>query len=105
MPTFSWEDEFMREYKALSYEQRALFREARKVFVRVFKEFEATGQAGIPKFPKRLGVTHMAGRPGILEFAWNKDGRCTWQYGVSPRSGMFHVHWRHIGTHAIYSQP
>jgi hypothetical protein len=47
----------------------------------------------------------MVNHPGILEFAWADDGRCTWEYGTPRQSGKMHIIWRRIGTHAIYAAP
>lgn len=105
MPTFEREARFDREYQALTLEQQISFRQAKDVFVAVLKEYEATGRAGAPKFPKGLGVKRMAGRVGILEFAWSGDGRCTWEYGRTVKPGCIHVIWRRIGKHEIYNAP
>jgi hypothetical protein len=105
VPTFAADDRFWREYEGLSVEHAALFKEARDEFIAILKEYEARGCPGIPKFPKKLGVTPMVGRPGIMEFAWAPDGRCTRSYGTPQRTGCYHIIWRRIGTHSVYNDP
>jgi hypothetical protein len=105
MPTFEVQERFRRDYLRLRPEQRAQFRDALREFVRVLRESERTSRPGIPRFPQRLGVKPMVNRRSVPESAWAPDGRSTWEYGASPRDGMWHVVWRRIGTHAIYEDP
>lgn len=105
MPTYSVEDRFWHDFARLSPDQQRAFRRARKEFITILKRHEALGIVRVPQFPKHLGVKSMAGRPGIFEFAWAPDGRCTWTYGTPRRPGRFHIIWRRIGSHAIYDDP
>jgi hypothetical protein len=105
VPTYEVLDEFWTQYRRLTPSQRKKFRKARREFIDVFLEFEASGKSGIPHFPAHLGVRHMVNNRSILEFAWNDDGRCTWSYGTIKRPGKFHIIWRRIGSHVIYAAP
>jgi hypothetical protein len=104
VPTYAVEDRFWTQYRRLSDHAKAEFAEALDAFVTVLLEHEARAVRGIPRFPKRLGVKPFVGKPGVLEFAWADDGRCTWSYGAPRRPGKYHIIWRRIGTHEIYDE-
>jgi hypothetical protein len=104
MPTYEAEERFWNQYSDLNPEDKKLFREARQQFTKILLDYEARGHRGIPRFPKKLGVTPFVGKPNIMEFAWDDDGRCTWHYGAPRKQGRYHIVWRLIGTHAIYNE-
>jgi hypothetical protein len=109
MPTFGADDSFRHDVKRLSKTHRAQFIEARDEFIAAFQECERSlgtaAQQRLPRFPAKIGVKRMVDHGAIMEFRWGEGGRCTWEYGVSPFEGMFHVHWRRIGDHEIYNDP
>ncbi len=105
MPTYEMTQRFKNDLRDLTSTQKALVRKARREFVQCLKTWEDDGCVGVPRFPKSLGVKPVHGVSGIMEFAWDDDGRATWEIGVQQRPRKMHVIWRRIGTHAIYKQP
>jgi hypothetical protein len=105
MPTFEVQQRFWNEYEQLTHRQQVLFESARQQFIEVLSAWEQDGCRGVPRFPARLGVKPMVNQRNILELAWAPDGRCTWQFGTPQRTGLCHVVWRRIGSHAIYADP
>ena len=105
MPTYEVEPRFWNDYHRLTVAEQRMFRHAVEEFVGVLREWEQERQRGIPRFPRRLGVTPMVNQPGIMELAWAADGRATWRYGTPRRPQTFHIIWRRIGSHDIYSDP
>ena len=105
MPTWEALPRFEHEYRALDASKRAPFRVARREFIRALLAWERAGMVGRPYFPNHLGVKRMQGHRGIWEFAWEGDGRCTWEYGDPESPGRCHITWRRIGSHAIYDDP
>jgi hypothetical protein len=105
VPTYEALPRFWSQYRPLRPDEKRAFLRARKEFIQVLQAWEIAGRPGTPSFPKGLGVKPMVGNRNILEFAWAPDGRCTWSYGTPKLRGRFHVIWRRIGSHAIYSDP
>lgn len=97
MPTYAWQARFMREYRALSRQDKASFRRAKDRFVAALRA-DRPPEAG-------LGIEEMAGRPGIFEFHYSAGGRATFAYGTTARGADAHVIWRRIGGHEIYREP
>jgi hypothetical protein len=96
VPTWSTTDSFERDYKKLTFEERAKFRAAIAAFVADVKR---------RSFRKGLRVKGIQGAEGIFEMTWAPDGRATFQYGPEARPGEPHVIWRRCGTHAIFRNP
>jgi hypothetical protein len=97
MPTYEVSEEFLRDYKRLTKQERAAFRRA----VDKFKEDPQGGS-----FRGSLRVKRMVAAPGIFEMTWEgSDGRATFQYGPEVVSGEPHVIWRMIGGHDIFRNP
>jgi hypothetical protein len=87
----------MREYRALSHQDKLAFRRARDRFVAALMA-DRIPEAG-------LGIEEMAGHPHIYEFHFSGGGRATFHYGTSARGRNAHVIWRRIGGHEIYREP
>jgi hypothetical protein len=97
MPTYDALARFVREYKALSRQDRAAFRRAKSRYVAALK-------AGRP-FEAGLGITEMGGHPGVFEFHFSNSGRATFHYGSEARGVDAYVIWHRIGGHEIYREP
>ena len=91
MPTFEASERFHHEYSHLTASQRQQFKKGLQEFIQILASWEREQRRGIPQFPKKLGVKPMVAQRSILEFAWRRDGRCTWEYGTPRRSGKFHI--------------
>jgi hypothetical protein len=96
MPTFERLDPFRDQFERLTETQKAAFR----VAVRKFVDDLRCGQ-----FRKGLRVKRVQDREGIWEMTWAPDGRATFEYGSSIRSGEPHIIWRRIGGHEIFDNP
>jgi hypothetical protein len=97
MPTREVLASFWRDWARLMPEQRQQFRAATGNFVDDLK-----AGAG---FRASLRVKGVRGAAGIYELTWAPDGRATFEYGRSVRTGEQHIRWRRIGTHAILRKP
>lgn len=97
MPTFDALARFLRDYAALTPEQREQFRRARRHLV----EDLSAGQGARPG----LRVKRVRGTDDVWEMTWAGNGRATWQYGPEVIEGEPHVIWRRIGTHDIFQTP
>jgi hypothetical protein len=96
MPTYDYSARFLREYMRLTPRQRELFRLAVQKLVHDPRAGDV--RAGLP-------VKSVSGHPNVHELTWADDGRATFTYGESIRSGHIHVRWRRIGTHDILNEP
>lgn len=97
-PTHSETDQFRRDLRGVSPEDRAVFRKAIEKFV---EDLRAGGD-----FRASLRVKSMKGAPGILELTWEgEDGRATFEYGEEQIEGETHVIWRRVGRHSIFVDP
>lgn len=96
MPTFERAARFIRDYAALSAEDKAAFRQAVEKFI-----------ADLPsgRFRSSLRIKGIQGAEGIFEMTWAKDGRATFAYGDEIRLGEPHIVWRRVGTHDVFSRP
>ncbi len=94
MPTYDLSEDFQRDWRRLSQDQKVQFRTAIRQFVADLK----AGQNVRSSF----NVKRFHGVPGVLEFAWAGNGRSLFRYGTSPHSGDVHIVWLRIGTHDIY---
>jgi hypothetical protein len=96
LPTFQSLPGFLRDYQALTDDERAAFRRAVAKFVSDLR---------VGQFRRGLRVKGVQGSEGVFEMTWAGDGRATFQYGPEVRRGEPHVVWRRIGTHAILDRP
>jgi hypothetical protein len=97
MPTYEASEEFLRDYKRLTKQERAAFRRA----VDKFKEDLKGGS-----FRRSLRVKRMVAAPGIFEMTWEgSDGRATFHYGREVVPGEPHIIWRRIGGQDIFGKP
>ena len=96
MATYDTTDSFERDWKQLSDEQKAQFREAAR-------KFNQDLDSGGP-FRKGLRVKGVRGFDGVYEMTWADDGRATFQYGHGSQ-GRSHIIWRRVGTHEVFSRP
>ena len=73
-------------------------------FLAAVSEFvqDLRGQKG---FRGGLRVKGVKGAAGTFEMTWAGDGRATFEYGEPVREGEARIVWRHIGTHAILTEP
>lgn len=97
MPTHDEEAQFLREWAKLSSQQRSLFLAAVDAMVEDLRN-------KIP-FRPSLRVKAVQKRRGVFEVTWAPDGRATFHYGPSRRSGEAHIVWRRIGGHDILKNP
>lgn len=93
MPTYEPEERFLRDWEQLTEEEQDRFTRARRKMVYDLK----AGQG----FRKSLRVKRVQGHAGLYEMTWAPDGRATFFFGTSPRSGDVHIIWRRIGGHEI----
>ncbi len=56
-------------------------------------------------FEAGLGISELAGYPGIYEFHFSAGGRATFQYGSDACGATAYIVWRRIGGHEIYREP
>ena len=95
VPTYAFTQQFARDLKALSADQRERFQQVvREQFV---PDLEAGGQ-----FRGSLRVKRVQGVAKVFEMTWAPDGRATWQFAPPVREGQQHVMWRRVGTHEIF---
>jgi hypothetical protein len=87
---------FLRDYEALSANERNAFMAA----VRGFIEDLPSG-----RFRSSLRIKGVQAAPGVSEMSWADDGRATWQYGPDVIVGQPHLIWRRIGGHDIFASP
>ena len=93
MPTHDEEEQFIREYAALTKREQDAFRDAvRKMVVDL-----RTGQG----FRATLRVKGLRRRRGVYEMTWAPDGRALFRYGKAKRNSDPHIIWLSIGTHEI----
>jgi len=96
MPTFDALPRFLREYAALTAEERDRFRVACRKFV-------ADIQAG-QGFRPGLRVKRVEGTEDTFEMTWPPDSQAFFRYGDEARPGDPHVVWLRIGTHDIFDR-
>jgi hypothetical protein len=92
VPTYTPTESFLRDFNALSVEQKDAFRTALKHFIEDLK---------VGRFRAGLRIKGIQGMPGCFEMTWARDGRAIFTYGPEVRAGQRHVMWLAIGTHAI----
>jgi hypothetical protein len=97
MPTREILASFWRDWDDLTSEQQRQFRAALAKFVE-----DLRGGTGVRP---SLRVKGVRGTPGVFELTWARDGRATFEYGKSVRTGESHIRWRRIGTHEILREP
>jgi hypothetical protein len=96
-------DTFLADYRCLSEEERARFREAVR---RLNDAFARRGDRALPEWPASLRIKPIRGAPGIWELTWSfagPDGRATFELvrvGEEPA-----IRWRRIGGHHIFREP
>ena len=97
MPTREVLERFWRDWERLTPGEQERFLRAVEKFVDDLKR-----GAG---FRSSLRVKGVRGSPGIYELTWASDGRATFEYGRSVRTGQTHIRWRRIGTHEVLREP
>jgi hypothetical protein len=97
VPTFERLPGFLRDFDALTPEQKAAFLRAVILFVA-----DIRGGKG---FRKSLRVKKMEGYESVWELSWAPDGRATFEYGVPIKEGHPHIRWRRVGTHDVFRRP
>ncbi len=102
MPTYDWENRFLRDWKRLPKDQQELFLTVKDEFVDDLKEMEAGLRSS---FRRGLGIKGVKGTPGVFEMRWAGDGRATFSWGEEVVPGQRHVIWRRCGDHEILKQP
>ena len=93
MPTYERLPRFVKDFHRLSRERQLEFIAVVEKFVTDLK----TGEG----FRSGLRVKGVQGSPGLFELTWADDGRATFSYGESIRTGEPHVVWHRVGTHDI----
>ena len=96
MPTYQASERFLREFQALTAQQRRAFQRARQRFV-----------DDLRRGPFRAGLRVKAYQriEGWFEMTWAPDGRALFSYGTPIIPGEPHVMWHRIGTHDILDNP
>lgn len=102
MPTFEQAPRFLRDWQALSDEQRV---QARSMISQFIEDLTRIEQGNSWAFRHQLRVKRMHGFVGVWEMSWDSNGRATFQFGTSPLGGKMHVIWRRIGTHSVFNRP
>ncbi|MQB01425.1 MAG: hypothetical protein GEU78_14230 [Actinobacteria bacterium] len=98
MPTWEKTDQFKRDEKTLTEDERKKLKAA----VAKFRDDLATGRG----FRPGLRVKPMQDAEGIFEMTWEiKDGRATFEYGTPLTEGVTHIIWRRVGGHGIFGNP
>ena len=97
MPTHEEFAQFLREFAALTPDQRARFLDALQKMVNDLR-------MGQPFRPGQR-IKGVQGHPGIFEITWTLDGRATFHYGAPVQPGEAHIVWRRIGSHDILNNP
>ncbi|HEU4784147.1 MAG TPA: hypothetical protein VFS83_12465, partial [Ktedonobacterales bacterium] len=83
MPTHEEFAQFLREFAALTPDQRARLLDALQKMVNDLR-------VGQP-FRPGLRIKGVQGHPGIFEMTWAPDGRATFHYGTPVRTGETHI--------------
>lgn len=100
---FDRTDSFKADWRRLTDDERALFREAVVRFHTAAEEQAA--RPGQP-WPASLRVKAIQGAPGIWEVTWSfagPDGRATFEWVTIDDAPA--IRWRRIGGHAVFNQP
>jgi hypothetical protein len=99
---FDAADAFHADYKRLSEQEKARFRDA----VRLLNQaYEMRGTARIPHWPAVLRIKGVQGQPGVWEMTWSfagPDGRATFEFAVID--GDMAIRWLRIGDHSIFRE-
>ncbi len=96
-------DSFLADYRRLSAQGQALFRDAVRKMIEACKDHSGRG---IPHWPASLRVKPVTNAPGIYEMTWSfsgPDGRATFDYVTE--GGELVLRWRRIGGHEIFREP
>ena len=96
MPTFEAEPRFLKDYRALSKEQKRLFAAAVGLFVVGLRT---------RRIAAGLRAKRVQSANGVWDLTWAPDGRATFEYGEERRPRDAHVIWRRIGTHEVFDRP
>lgn len=97
MPTHEEDPQFLRDFAALTFQQRARFLDALRKMLNDLK-------AGQPIRPG-LRIKGVQGHPSVFEMTYAPDGRATFSYGEELSPGEPHIQWRRVGGHEIFSNP
>jgi hypothetical protein len=99
LPTYTRLPRFIKDFAALSPDEKAAFKDAIAKFV--------ADLASDGPFRASLRVKGVQGAPGVFEMTWANDGRATFEYGppIQGHEQETHVIWRRVGTHEIFGSP
>lgn len=100
---FDIEDDFVADYRRLTTEERALFRQ---VIRQINEAYAERGDRPLPRWPASLRVRRMSDTPGVWELTWSfsgPDGRAT--FALVTVDGEVVLKWRRIGDHSIFNRP
>jgi hypothetical protein len=97
VPTFQRTPRFDRDWKRLTPDQRARFRDV------VTQQFVPDLVAGV--FRASLRVKGVEAAPNVFEMTWAPDGRATFSYGAQQRPAEPHIIWRRVGSHQVFRDP
>lgn len=100
---FDTEEEFVADYRRLTNEERALFRQ---VIRQINEAYAQRGNQQLPRWPASLQVRRMSDTPGVWELTWSfsgPDGRAT--FALITVDNEVVLKWRRIGDHGIFSRP
>jgi hypothetical protein len=97
VPTFQRTSRFDRDWKHLTADSKARFRQV------VLTECVPDLSKGV--FRAGLRVKGVEAVANVFEMTWAPDGRATFSYGRPQRPGEPHVIWRRIGTHEVFRDP
>lgn len=92
LPTSERSPEFIKLYRRLTGDQKALFRAAVAKFIADLRRGKG--------FRKGLRVKRIKGAPGMFELTW-LDGRAVFSYGNPVNEGEPHIVWHAVGTHDV----
>ncbi len=96
MPTHEEDERFLDDYGRLKPGQRDAFRAAVNKLVDDLRR---------GAFRKGLRIKRVQSQPGVWEMTWADDGRATFSYDSSVRSGDPHIIWHRVGSHDILDAP
>ena len=97
MPKHSENEQFRREWAALSQAEQDRF-------IVAMKKMVADLKAG-RSYRSGLRIKRVQSRQDVWEMSWASNGRATFTTAPDPETGDTHITWRRIGGHEILSNP
>lgn len=100
---FDVEDDFVADYRRLTSEERALFREAIR---QINEAYQRRGDQPFPRWPASLRIKRMTDTRDIWEMTWSfsgPDGRAT--FALITVDDEVVLKWRRVGNHSIFDRP